>query len=144
MVPLTKGECFWIGMDLARQAAPVSLSVAVALQSGAVMDALSGERWDSDAARSVIVRDTERVDGIRRPDGMFHALSRETGRPSDATSVRFLARIASLNDRTQPLHDGPWEVTVQLVDYSQFTAECGVPAPDPPDPSAGYKGWLLP
>ncbi|MEP6587183.1 MAG: hypothetical protein ABJA84_00300 [Polaromonas sp.] len=147
ILPLADDECFWIGLSVTSATRPIALAVAVELRSRKILDAISGTNWDAGRPTWVIVPDTPRIDGIRRPDGRFEVLARETRDAADGLCVRIRLRIVAAggDDKSAAAPDAEiCEVPLRLVDYATFAAETGTAPPAPLDPDAGYKGWRLP
>jgi hypothetical protein len=138
LLPLAEGECFWIGLSFSG-APPVAVSVALEREDGELIDVLTGAPWNTSGATLAQVPGTSVIDGIRRADGGFDPLLRDDGIGRRPRSRRLHFGIHRVGDRSaaQP-------VMLELVDYSTFAARTGRPAPEPLDPDAGYKGWLLP
>jgi hypothetical protein len=136
LLPLAPGECFWIGLrDDA--AAPCELSVTLGRDGGNVIDVLSGCPIAATGATWTPIPGTAFIDGIRAGAG-FEPLARET------LSVIPVGRTLHLRVRERAGADDVGGVDVELVDYETFTARTGCAAPEPLDPDAGYRGWLLP
>jgi len=138
LLPLAYRECFWIGMQLSLGAPQIALALAVELRDGLLLDTLSGKSWNSNQPSIIVVGKTTRIEGIRRPDGRLCVFARETHSGAELNSVCLRFHVAITYDTDIR------EVSVRLVDYDTFTVETGKTAPDPLDPKAGYKGWLLP
>ena len=75
-LPLARDECCWIGLSVIVGAGAASLSI-LAVQAGAEVDVMSGERWEAaTAALRVRPSDRKRVDGLLRSDGRFVPIAR--------------------------------------------------------------------
>lgn len=147
LLPLAQEECFWIGLGANQGAPRIALAVAVELRNGKVLDAISGESWDADKPSTAAVEETRRIEGIRRRDGRIGVFARETRRHANFNCIclRFQADASVgahviVGTRNSETH----VVLLRLVDYGTFAAETGQTPPEPLDPDAGYKGWLLP
>lgn len=136
LLPLAPRECFWIGLR-ADTAHPLEL--ATALESdGALIDVMTGEAWNASTAVRARVPGTALIAGIRRADGAFNPLLRDDGVGQRPRGRRLQLWVGAIGGRAAA------PVPVELVDYAGFRARTGLPAPEPLDPDAGYKGWLLP
>ena len=136
LLPLAPRECFWIGLS-ADAAQPLELAVAVERDDG-LIDVMTGEAWNASAAVRARVPGTPVIDGIRRADGAFDPLLRDDGAEQKPRGRRLQLWVGKLAERAAT------PVLVEFVDYATFSARTGLPTPDPLDPDAGYKGWLLP
>lgn len=136
LLPLAPRECFWIGLS-ADTADPLELAVAVERDDG-LIDVMTGKAWNAATAVGARVPGTPLIDGIRRRDGAFDPLLRDPGAGQRPRCRRLQLWVGKPGERAST------PVLVELVDYAAFSARTGLPAPDPLDPDAGYKGWLLP
>jgi len=136
LLPLAPRECFWIGLR-ADTAHPLEL--AAALESDdALIDVMTGKTWNARTAVRARVPGTPLIDGIRRADGAFDPLLRDDGAGQRLRGRRLQLWVGTIGERAAA------PVPVEFVDYAAFHARTGLPAPEPMDPDAGYKGWLLP
>lgn len=137
LLPLAPRECFWIGLS-ADTAHPLELALAVERDDG-LIDVMTGGAWNASAAIRARVPGTPVIDGIRRADGAFDPLLRDDGAGQSPRGRRLQLWVGELEESAAAA-----PVLVEFVDYAAFSARTGLPAPDPLDPDAGYKGWLLP
>lgn len=143
LLPLAEDEGFWIGLGVEPQGKTLALAVAAELSSGTVLDALSGAEWNSDRPTMVVVADTPRIEGIARPDKRLQVLARKSGSEPGSGCVAVRLRMGAATPGAA--RDGEaHEIRLRLVDYATYGRETGCPPPDPLDPDAGYKGWMLP
>ena len=136
LLPLAPRECFWIGMR-ADTAHPLELAAAMESDDGPI-DVMTGKAWNASTAVRARVPGTPVIDGIRRADGAFDPLLREDGAALRPRGRRLQLWVGKLGERAAA------PVLIELVDYAAFSARTGLPVPEPLDPDAGYKGWLLP
>ena len=128
VMPVDDHEAFWIGLDLAPGAMPITLSTTVELRSGEIR-----------SCRLVRVTSVERIAGFSGVDGGMKAFVRSCNADSSRECVRLILRLG--------LAVGNFTVTrmsIRLLDYAQYIAESGKPAPVALDMNAGYRGWRLP
>lgn len=136
LLPLAPRECFWIGLS-ADSAHPLELAAALESDDGAI-DVMTGKAWNASTAARARVPGTPLIDGIRRADGAFDPLLREDGAARRPPGRRLQLWAGKPGERAAA------PVLVELVDYAAFSARTGLPEPEPLDPDAAYKGWLLP
>ncbi|CAN7419968.1 hypothetical protein LJR084_002749 [Variovorax sp. LjRoot84] len=133
IVPTADNEAFWVGLELARAAQPITLRLSVELRSGDVLDALGAA-----PSSALTVPPTRHVGGFTHAGSGLRAFARGGGENIDGC-VRLVFRAAILAVESEP-----FSTVVRLVDYAGFTAESGMAPPSPLDPDAGFQGWRLP
>ncbi len=144
VLPLADDEAFWIGLSVIQSRARYILQIIVELAEGAMLDALSGEPFQSDGAAIIAVPDIPRVVGIRVDNDLFRVFARATGNREMAACSTLTIRVLEDTSDEPPPADSGKSLRVELVDYETFEAQTGLRRPEPLDPENAYKGWLLP
>ena len=137
LVPLACDEACWIGLELAPPVWQLRLAMALERGEGEWLDAFSGRSWNAHSAAEITLPGTPLIAGQLLADGRTAAFARPHG---DAAS-RLHLRLFCAADALQA---DVFALSIGMVCYPAFSAECGLPAPSRIDAAAGYKGWRLP
>lgn len=124
VLPVAAGEAFWIGLSVEARASLQLRLLPVPLEGRGVEERFAVPRFRV-------------IPGWRR-DG--DASLRAFTRAGPAASMSLTELRLSAEAGKYP----PATATIELVDYPDFAALSGQPAPEQLDPEAGYKGHLLP
>lgn len=137
LVPLADDEACWIGLELAPPVWQLRLTMALETGQGEWLDAFSGRSWTARSAAEITLPGTPLIAGQRLADGRTAPFARPH---SDAASRLRLQLFCAAGG----LQADVFALSIGMVSYPTFSAECGLPAPTRIDAAAGYKGWRLP
>lgn len=128
LLPVDEREAFWIGLSSREEIYRIDLRAL--LSDGTYVQL--GERAQS-------VPPIARIVGWPATEVSYHALSK-----AGADSTLGIATIHLWAQKIASRSTGWIEGNLTMVDYAEYSLATLRPAPEPLDPSAGYRGHLLP
>lgn len=137
LVPLADDEACWIGLELSPPVLRLRLTLALDTGEGEWLDAFSGRSWHAGLPAEITLPGTLRIPGQRLADRHTAAFARPRGDAAGRLRLRLFCAADALQADV-------FALSIGMVCYPAFSAECGLPAPSRIDAAAGYKGWRLP